>query len=117
MCRRKNATHLDSWRWATPKYDFICEQGHEQADVIVPYGTRPPCPDCGGPVEILWRKSFPAVHGDEIDYVDENIASTPVHFTSKAERRRMMKEKGLREMVRHVEYDHGDKSPHTTRWY
>lgn len=100
-----------------PKYDFLCAAGHEQIDVIVPYGTRPPCPECGGATEILWSKSFPNIIGDEIDYVDHNITSTPIRFTSKQERKRMMKELGLREQVRHVEHDHTDKSPHTSRWF
>jgi putative FmdB family regulatory protein len=99
-----------------PRYDYVCGQGHEQRDVWAKYGDRPACPECGGAVEILWQKSFPNIIGDEIDYVDHNIASEPIRFTSKSERKRMMKEKGLIERVQHREFDHGDKSPHTSRW-
>lgn len=68
------------------------------------------------PLEPRRRQFFPNVHGDEIDYVDHNIARDPIHFTSKSERRRMMKQLGLQEKVEHVGYDGTDKSKHTTRW-
>jgi putative FmdB family regulatory protein len=99
-----------------PTYDFICVAGHEQIDVRVKYGDRPACPACGGAVEILWRSSFPNIIGDEIDYVDHNISSEPIRFTSKSERKLIMKQLGLQEKIRHVGYDGGDKSPHTSRW-
>jgi putative FmdB family regulatory protein len=99
-----------------PKYDFVCGAGHEQIDVMAKYGDRPACPECGGSVEILWKSSFPNIHGDEIDYVDHNMASQSIRFTSKAERKRKMKELGLVEKVRHVGLQGGDRSPHTTRW-
>ena len=97
-------------------YDFICGQGHKQIDVRARYGDRPACPECGGAVEILWESSFPNIIGDEIDYVDHNIAKEPIHFRSKAERRRVMKQLGIQEKVRHVGVPGTDRSPQTTRW-
>ena len=100
-----------------PKYDYICQQGHEQIDVYAKYGDRPPCPTCGGSVEILWKSSFPNIIGDEMHYTDHNMASQPITFTSKAERRRKMKELGIQEKIRHVGVPGSDKSAHTSRWY
>ena len=54
--------------------------------------------------------------GDEIDEWNENVGPEPVHFTSRAERARYLKEHGLIEFVRHVGTPGSDKSPHTTRW-
>ncbi len=101
-----------------PKYDFLCAQGHEQRDVIVPYGTRPNCPECGAATEILWSQSFPNIIRDEIPggMTVHNMTATPETFYSKSEHRRRMKELGLENTVRHVGHDHTDKSPYTTRW-
>jgi hypothetical protein len=54
--------------------------------------------------------------GDTIDEWNENVAPTPVHFTSRTEKRRYLKETGQIEFVRHVGKPGSDKSPHTTRW-
>ena len=73
-------------------------------------------PFCGG----RHAHGFPLVGlkqiGDEIDEWNENVAHTPVHFTSRSERKRYLKDHGLVEMVRHVGQQGSDKSPHTTRW-
>ena len=68
-------------------------------------------PFCGG----RNNHGFP-VHGlkqigDEIDEWNENVGHEPVHFTSRAERKRYLKEHGLVEFVRHVD---GDQ--HVARW-
>jgi hypothetical protein len=55
------------------------------------------------------------VIGDEIDEWNENVGDTPVHFTSRIEKRRYLKEKGLEEFVRHMPRPDG-KKPSTTRW-
>lgn len=100
-----------------PKYDFACERGHEQFDVIVPYGTRPPCPECGGPVDILWRSSFPNVIGDEMNLTTEDLTGSPETFTSKAEHRRRVKELGLRIRDHHVSVPGTDRNPNVSKWY
>lgn len=99
-----------------PKYDFLCPACAQlREDVTARYKEWPSC-DCGTPMEPFWVSSFPNIIGDEIDYVDTNMTREPIRFTSKAERKRMMKQLGLRERVEHVGHDHTDKSPHTTRW-
>jgi hypothetical protein len=47
---------------------------------------------------------------------DTNPGPTPIRYDSKSERRRLMKERGLEEGVRHVGVQGSDKSPHTQRW-
>ena len=80
-----------------PKYDFICPDGHRQIDLIVPRGTRPPCPTCGAVTEILWTTSFPNVIGDEIPggMTIHNMTPTPETFYTKSAHRRRMRELGL----------------------
>lgn len=54
--------------------------------------------------------------GDEIDEWNENVGHEPVHFTSRQERKRYLKEHNLQEFVRHIGEQGSDKSKHTTRW-
>jgi hypothetical protein len=78
----------------------------------------PACETCGAATERAWLMgSFPAIHGDEMDFTDHNMTSQPIRFTSKSERRRVMKQLGIQEKIRHVGVQGGDRSPHTTRWY
>jgi len=56
------------------------------------------------------------VIGDDIDEWNENVAHDPVHFTSRSERRRYLKEHNLIEFVRHVGEQGSDKSSKTSRW-
>ena len=100
-----------------PKYDFICADGHEQLNLIVPYGTRPPCPTCGGAVEILWKSTFPNVIGDEIDLWVEHMSPAPEHFTSKSEHRRRVKELGLRIRDEHCSAPGTDRNRNVSKWY
>lgn len=53
---------------------------------------------------------------DTIDEWNENVAHEPVHYTSRLERARDLKARGLVEFVRHVGTQGSDKSPHTSRW-
>jgi hypothetical protein len=86
------------------------------------------CTVCGLPLEI---GEYPCVFtarphgrpvlglkqiGDEIDEWNENVGHEPVHFTSRQERKRYLKEQGLVEFVRHIGEPGSDKSKHTTRW-
>ncbi len=81
------------------------------------------CPSCGEVLEIgSWPfckgghgKGRNNVIGDEIDEWNENVGHKPVHFTSRIEKRRYLKDKGLEEFVRHVPRYDGRK-PDTTRW-
>ena len=78
-----------------------------QQDITV--GEWPFCPH-GFPLHGL------RAIGDEIDEWNENVAHTPVHFTSRSEKRRYLKEHGLQEFVRHVGTQGSDKSDKTSRW-
>jgi hypothetical protein len=55
-------------------------------------------------------------HGDEMDEWIENMGPEPVHVRSKAEHRRLMKERGLEQVVRHVPHPKGPRFNHTTDW-
>lgn len=80
------------------------------------------CDRCGHVFEIGdWPfcphgRSSLAVHGDALDYIDENLGPHPIHIRSKAQRQHIMKERGLEEFVRHAPLPGTDKSPHTTDW-
>lgn len=74
-------------------------------------GDYPFCGKFGG-----HERGFSTIIGDEIDYWDDNLTSTPIHITSKQQRKRLMKEYGVQECVRHVGVAGTDKSPHTVRW-
>lgn len=51
-----------------------------------------------------------AVHGDECDYVDENLGPEPIRIRSWSERRRLMKQQGL------VDAPWYGPQSNTTRW-
>lgn len=100
-----------------PYFDFKCECGNEYED-LVRKGDTLACPECGSTCVVkTWKSRVGAtVIGDEIDYVAENLGPHPVHIRSREQRRRLMREQGLEEHVRHVGVPGTDKSPHTSSW-
>lgn len=46
----------------------------------------------------------------------QNFGPEPVTYYSRSERRRIMRERGLSEVVKHVGLPGSDKSAHTSRW-
>ena len=91
-----------------------------------------PCPDCGQTVAVgawpwcggtgqhgTFRPDHLAVVDDSCNMTIENMGPTPLHFTSKTEWRRVMKARGLTNVVKHVGTpgEGSDKSPFTSRWY
>ena len=100
-----------------PRFDQQCAACGWLAEIVVRPHESPPCPVCGGPTERRWTAA-PRVRGDEIPggLTLENLGHEPVTVYSHAERRRLMKERGLEEFVRHVPIPGTDKSPHTTSW-
>lgn len=76
------------------------------------------CPKCGGETERARLTGTVHVISDDIPggFTDENLGPTPITYYSKSERRRLMKERGIRDGVRHVGLQGSDKSPHTQRW-
>jgi hypothetical protein len=103
-----------------PMFDVVCDScGQEEEDVFAHRRSEVPvCSHCGGTrsTRYGYASRASAVLGDAIDFVSENAGPTPVRFTSRAERKRHLKEKGLAEFVRHVGVPGTDKSPHTTDW-
>jgi len=100
------------------KLDFCCPNGHEQLDMMVRYGERPPCQDCGATMEILWASSFPNVIPDTFGtpLVVEHFGDQPETFTSRSEHRRRTKELGLRVRDEHCSAPGTDKNRNVSRW-
>lgn len=105
-----------------PFYDLVCETGHEQIDILLKLGERPPCPTCGGSVSTLWRTSSNVVGDDipggyEVKHGICNEDGSPRKYYSKSEMRKEADKRGLVNMVRHVGTRDSDKAPWTTRWF
>jgi len=80
-----------------PLYDFVCREcGHEVKDLwmkIAEVDYPQHCPGCGGKMEQSYKSSAPP--RPFVPYVDEYITDHPVLIESHAQRRAIMKEKGL----------------------
>lgn len=102
---------------ALPRHDEQCLRCPWEGEVWVAPGEYPPCPNCGGATERLWRRS-PTVIADEIPggLTVENLGHDPVTVYSKSELAREAKARGLEPFVRHVPIPGTDRSPHTTDW-
>lgn len=104
-----------------PLYDLTCKNGHEQLDVYLKVGERPPCPTCGEPTDTLWRTSSNII-ADEIPggiWIAHGICNddgTPKKYYSKSEIARAAKEKGLTNRVEHITEPGTDKNKYTKRW-
>jgi hypothetical protein len=80
--------------------------GHE-----IQLGEHPFCPH-GFPIKGITVLDDSIPGGETI----ENLAPTPITFYSKSDKRRYLKEHGIREKVRHVGEQGTDKSRFTSRW-
>lgn len=101
-----------------PLWDTRCTAcGHEATDRIVWNDKLPPCEACGGATKKLFT-AMPHIHDDSIPggQTIEHAGPEPRTVYSKSERKRYLKEMGVREKVRHVGMNGGDKSRHTQRW-
>jgi hypothetical protein len=105
-----------------PFFDLTCANGHEQADVHLRIGERPPCPICGEPTETLWRASS-AVIQDSIEGgilirhgLCDPVTGAPMRYDSKSDIAREAKRRGLVNYVTHQTAPDSDKSSHTTPW-
>lgn len=85
------------------------------------------CPDCGVILRVGdWpycrsghqRPENFTVQADDVPggFTIENMTPEPLHFSSKSEWKRKMKELGLENKVQHKPLPGTDKSPHTQRW-
>jgi len=99
-----------------PMFDISCRCGWTADDVFT-HRDLPACPECGGETNKLWKTgAFPNVIDDTINETVENLASTPITFTSRSEKRLYLKQHGISEKVRHVGVQGSDRNPHTSRW-
>lgn len=100
-----------------PMYDFECPDCGAQFERLFRAGDHDSlCHDCCVEATRVWVSKPPAAIGDACDFFQENGLKTPVRIQSWSEYRRLMKENGNEQMVRHVGVPGSDKSPHTTRW-
>jgi len=107
-----------------PFYDLVCENNHEQVDLFLKMGERPPCPTCGSPTSTLWKGKRNII-GDDIPggiLINHAIChedGTPKRYYSKSEIQKAAKAAGYTNLVEHVTDPRSgsDKNPHTTRWY
>jgi hypothetical protein len=107
-----------------PVYDWRCNTCKREWEQLVALGkanTCDPCRKAGkDPADVvkLWKSRASTVRGDDIPggLVVENLGHDPVTVYSHSERRRIAKERGLQEFVRHQPLPGTDKSPHTTNW-
>jgi hypothetical protein len=106
-----------------PFYDLTCKNGHEQYNLFLKIGERPPCPNCSEPTETLWVGKSNSVISDEIPggiWIRHGICNedgTPKKYYSKSEMEKEAKRRGMTNKVEHVGTKDSDKSRHTTRWF
>ncbi len=101
-----------------PRFTQHCLICDWSDDIFAAPFENPPCPTCGGASERLWVGEAASVCDDT--YIGgktfENLGHEPVTVHSRSELKRVMRERGLQECVRHVPVPGTDKSPHTTSW-
>ena len=102
----------------SPLYDRACNDcGWVGIDIIEPITAGVVlCPACGEPTVRAWLTKPSNVIGDAIDLWSRNGEKHPVHFRSKIEHKRWLKEKGYAVKDEHIGLQGSDKSPHSTKW-
>jgi len=73
---------------------------------------------CNDRAEQFWNGKSPGIVQDSIEggMVLENLGPEPVTVYSHSEHRRLLKERGLINVVKHTAVPGTDQSPHTTNW-
>ena len=104
-----------------PMYDLVCKNNHEQYNLLLKIGERPPCPLCSEPTETLWKSSNAVLSdsipgGVEIRHGICNEDGTPRRYYSRSEMEKEAKRRGLTNLVEHIPEKGSDKSKHTTKW-
>ena len=82
-----------------PFYDLTCDNNHEQIDVLLKLGERPPCPTCGSPTYTLWRATSNVIADDIPGGIEiKNCLcwpdGTPRRYYSKSEMAKEAKRRG-----------------------
>ncbi len=101
-----------------PLYDRQCSAcAWAKEDCYEPREFHVDCPLCGAATQRLYTGRVSVIPDTfSTPLVDDNMAKTTQVFYSRSERKAAMKKYGVREMTRHVEFNHSDKSPHTIKW-
>jgi len=100
-----------------PRYDQRCVQCHWEGEIFTQPYEMPPCPDCGGSTERVWRRAAEVRDDTFIGGLTlENLGDEPVTVYSRSELARELKARNLESFVRHTPIPGTDKSPHTTSW-
>jgi hypothetical protein len=102
-------------------HNIICTAGHETLNVVLPFGSRPPC-HCGAATDILWSGRAAGVVDDSIPggvFIRHGLCwpdGTPRRYDSHTEMRAEAKRRGFTNHVEHIGERGSDKSKHTVRW-
>jgi len=100
-----------------PRFDQRCVTCQWEGEIWARAYEYPPCPECGGSTERIWRRSAKVVP-DEFPggLTLENLGPDPVTVYSRSELKRELKARNLEPFVRHAPLPGTDRSPHTTSW-
>jgi hypothetical protein len=100
-----------------PRFDQRCVQCQWEGEVFAQPYEMPPCPDCGGSTERVWRRCAEVRDDTFVGGLTlENLGDEPVTVFSRSELKRELHARNLEPFVRHVPVPGTDKSPHTTNW-
>lgn len=94
-----------------PIFDVRCPSCGWTALDVFERGAATVCP-CGTVTAHVWLTVPPTVIGDAIDEHHENLGHDPVHFTSRAEKRRWLKAHDILESTHYV----GSSDQHVKTW-
>src|ERR1700682_3245076 len=84
-----------------PFFDRICPSCRSEIrDCFEPVvATAVLCPDCGEPTERAWLAKPSNILRDEISITQHNGTKHPIHFTSRIERNRWLKQNNYRALA------------------
>lgn len=102
-----------------PTYRLSCENCGKEWDRSCTISKRnEPCDDCGSEVVQVYVPNGFMTFQDDIPggMMIENLGPVPVKIYSHTERKNIMKQRKLVEMVRHTGVPGSDRSPHTISW-
>jgi hypothetical protein len=97
-----------------PRFDSLCTACGFEEPIIVAGGTHPPCSQCGGHTEYIWRSNPASIQTDEAfigGQTIENLGHEPVTVYSRTELKEAMAKAGVEQKIKYVP---GDK--YLTNW-
>ncbi len=97
-----------------PRFDSRCTVCEFEEPIVVAGGTHPPCAQCGGATEYIWRSNPASIQTNE-SYIGgvtiENLGDTPVTVYSREEFKHAVEKAGA---VHAPKWVPGDK--YLTNW-